>query len=82
MAFNEALDVIHDSKEAYVSEKTHILVQVVSYNSSSKKLQIKRENKSHGEWTFAKLGRLEPQEFIDLVPVAFELLEKHGLGGN
>jgi hypothetical protein len=79
MPFDETKDAVLDSQVAIADSKTRILAQVCSYDGGSKKLQLKRENFSKGDWTFAKLGRMTPNEFRELVPVALEVLERNGL---
>lgn len=82
MAFNEAKDRIIDSQVATEKAKTRVLAQLASYDGGPVKLQIKRENKTSDGWTFAKLGRMDPQEFMDFVPVAMDLMSRHGLLGG
>ncbi len=79
MAFDESKDRVIDSVVAIENEKTRIIAQICSYNGGQAKLQLKRETRSKDAWTFAKLGRMEGQEFREVVPVALELMEKHGL---
>lgn len=81
MAFDESKDVIIESAIGCAPPgcTTRILAQVCSYNGGKLKLQLKRENWSKGDWTFAKLGRMTAEEFRETVPTALELLEKHGL---
>ena len=53
--------------------KTRITVAVFSYNEGVPKVQISRENaNAAGEWTFAKLGRMNKEEVQKVLP----LLEK------
>lgn len=61
------------------SGSTRVKVGLYQYNGGAVKLGIGRENQSKGSWTFAKLGRMSPAEFSELVPVGLEMLERHGL---
>ena len=51
-------------------ERSRITVAVFSYNNGTPKLQISRENKTAaGEYTFAKLGRMNKEEVIAVMPL-------------
>ncbi len=63
MPFDEKLDSILDSRTVTSDDKTQVSVQLCQYNGGAVKVQLKRESKSKGEWTFAKLGRMTPAEF-------------------
>ncbi len=77
--FDESKDVVIDSALAVDDNSTRVLVQLCQYNGGATKIQIKRENRSRGDWTFAKLGRMTPAEFEAMVPVGLELMNKHNL---
>ena len=79
MPFDESKDVVLVSKVGIEGAKTRIVVQICSYDGGPKKIQLKRENRTTGDWKFAKLGRMTPQEFVEVMPVGLELLEGHGL---
>jgi hypothetical protein len=70
MAFDKNLDqnLFSEAKEF---ETTRITVGIFSYNGGEKKLQISRENRlqSTGEWTFAKLGRMNKDELEAIIPM-------------
>jgi hypothetical protein len=77
--FDESKDMVLESRTAIEREKTRILVQICSYNGGQAKLQLKRENRTADGWTFAKLGRMTAEEFNELVPIALELIDTHGV---
>ena len=79
MGFNESKDEVLDSRLAIEDERTRIIVQLCRYDRGEVKVQLKRENRTKEGWTFAKLGRMTPVEFVESMPVGLELLEKHGL---
>jgi len=73
MAFDKNLDKKLFSETADL-ETTRITVGIFSYNDGQWKLQMSRENLSNstGEWSFAKLGRMDAEE----VEVVFPLFVK------
>ena len=51
-------------------EKSRITVGVFSYNEGTPKLQLSRENKNvSGEYSFAKLGRMNKEEAKAVLPL-------------
>lgn len=75
MAFDPELDKNLFS-ESVDFEKTKITVGVFSYNESSPKLQLSRENKNaEGELNFAKLGRMTKEEAEKVLPLMQKALE-------
>ncbi|PIN86723.1 hypothetical protein COV19_03235 [Candidatus Woesearchaeota archaeon CG10_big_fil_rev_8_21_14_0_10_44_13] len=58
-------------------ETTRITVGVFAYNEGTPKLQVSRENlnKSTGEYTFAKLGRMLKEEAEKVIPVMQKALQ-------
>ncbi|MBS3113246.1 hypothetical protein J4418_04140 [Candidatus Woesearchaeota archaeon] len=51
-------------------EKSRITVGVFSYNDGTPKLQLSRENKNvSGEYSFAKLGRMNKEEAKAVLPL-------------
>lgn len=76
MAFDKNLDknLFSETKEF---EMTRITVGVFAYNNGTPKLQISRENRSQeGEWTFAKLGRMQKEEVEAVLPLIQKALPK------
>ncbi|MFT5388303.1 MAG: hypothetical protein ACI9E5_001439 [Candidatus Omnitrophota bacterium] len=75
MPYDKALDV--DSfKETKEWEETRITVGVFSYNEGAKKLQLSRENMgATGEWRFAKLGRMNKDEALEILPIMTKAVE-------
>lgn len=56
--------------ESVELERSRITVAVFSYNKGTPKLQISRENKSAaGEYSFAKLGRMNKEEVEKILPL-------------
>lgn len=56
--------------ESIEFERGRITVAVFSYNKGTPKLQISRENKSAaGEYSFAKLGRMNKEEVEKILPL-------------
>lgn len=54
-------------------ERSRITVAVFAYNNGTPKLQLGRENKNAaGEYTFNKLGRLNKEELIAIMPLMEE----------
>ena len=69
MAYDKNLDKKLFS-EVIEFEITRITVGVFSYNDGQKKMQLSRENRTQdGEWTFAKLGRLQKDEAEAVIPI-------------
>ena len=51
-------------------EKSRITVGIFSYNDGTPKLQLSRENKNvSGEYSFAKLGRMNKEEAKAVLPL-------------
>lgn len=51
-------------------ERSRITVAVFAYNNGTPKLQIGRENKNAaGEYSFAKLGRMNKEEVEAVLPL-------------
>jgi len=77
MAFDKNLD-----KELFLEsvefDGTRITVGVFSYNDGKPKLQLSRENlnQNSGEYTFAKLGRLQKEEAEAILPLMKKALER------
>lgn len=68
-AFDKSLDKELFS-ESIELEKSRIAVSVFTYNNGTPKLQISRETKSAaGEYSFAKLGRLNKEEVEKVMPL-------------
>ncbi len=75
MPYDKSLDaeIFKDVKEF---EETRITVGVFSYNGGEKKIQISRENKSaNEEWRFAKLGRMNKVELVEILPSLSKAVE-------
>lgn len=54
-------------------ERSRVTVAVFAYNNGTPKLQLGRENKNAaGEYTFTKLGRLNKEELIAILPLMEE----------
>lgn len=50
--------------------KSRITAAVFAYNNGTPKLQLSRENKSaEGEYSFAKLGRMNKEEVEKVLPL-------------
>lgn len=79
MPFEDSKDHVLESVVGIEGTTSRILVQIAQYNGGKKKLGLKRESRSGSGWSFSKLGRMEPREFIEIVPIALSLLDKHGL---
>ena len=66
--------------ESVEFERSKITVSVMSYNEGIPKVQISRENKrASGEYSFAKLGRMNQEEIKAVLPLitkAAEFLDK------
>jgi hypothetical protein len=76
MAFDKNLDKTLFSEEKEL-ETTRITVGVFSYNGGEKKLQVSRENRNqNGEWSFAKLGRMNFEEVEFVLPIMKKALEE------
>ena len=69
MAFDKSLDKeLFSEKKDF--ERSRITVAVFSYNEGRPKLQISRENKTAaGEYSFAKLGRMNKEEVEAVLPM-------------
>lgn len=75
MPYDSSLDQQSFSK-SWENETGKIVVSVHSYNNGAKKLQITRELKDkEGSPTFAKLGRLNKEEVIGILPIIQEALK-------
>jgi predicted transcriptional regulator len=75
MAYDSSLDEQLFSK-SFETETGRITVSVYSYNKSAKKVQIVRELKDkEGNLNFSKLGRLNKEELIRVMPLLQEALE-------
>lgn len=56
--------------EALELGKSRITVAVFAYNNGIPKLQLSRENKNaEGEYSFAKLGRMNKEEVEKVLPL-------------
>ena len=74
MPYNRDLDERLFSK-SWETETERLTVSIYSYNQGPKKLQITRENKDpHGDFRFAKLGRLNKEEVEAVIPLIQEAL--------
>jgi len=77
MAFDKNLD-----KELFLEsvefDGTRITVGAFSYFDGKPKLQLSRENlnQNSGEYTFAKLGRLQKEEAEAILPLMKKALER------
>jgi len=75
MPYDPNLDEKLFSKE-WETETERLSVCVYSYNQGTKKVQITRENRdAHGEYRFAKLGRLTKEELEGILPLIQETLQ-------
>jgi|TARA_Y100000310_G_scaffold339022_1_gene430373 hypothetical protein len=75
MAFDKNLDQEIFSETAKF-ETSRIKVGVYSYNEGEKKLQLSRENMNqNGEWSFAKVGRMDKEEAEAVLPLIKKALE-------
>lgn len=73
MPYEKELDVSLFSK-TWESLNTKLTVSVMCYNGGVKKIQISRMSKNvheqnNAEFKFAKLGRLTPEEFDNILPI-------------
>lgn len=76
MAFDKNLDKELFSEIAEF-DMTRITVGVFAYNNGTPKLQLARENRNaDGEWTFAKLGRMQKSEIEAVLPLIKKAMEK------
>ena len=67
--FDKSLDKELFSESAEM-ETSKITVAVFSYNEGTPKLQITRQNKNaSGEFTFTKLGRMNKEEVLAVLPL-------------
>lgn len=70
MAFDKSLDkeIFGETAEF---EMTRIRVSVFSYNNGQPKLQLSRENRNQesNEWVFSKLGRMNKDEVLAVLPL-------------
>ena len=74
MPYDSSLDEQLFSK-SWENETGKIVVSAHSYNNGAKKLQITRELKDkEGNPTFAKLGRLNKEEVLGILPIIQEAL--------
>ena len=75
MHYDSSLDECLYSK-AWENDAGKLSVNVYSYNSGPKKLQISRENRgSQGELRFAKLGRMTKEEIQALLPLIQDAIQ-------
>jgi len=59
--------------KTWESENSRLSVSIYSYNNGPKKLQLTRENKDReGNFKFTKLGRLNKEEVLALLPLIEE----------
>ncbi|MBF0384946.1 MAG: hypothetical protein HQL27_03650 [Candidatus Omnitrophica bacterium] len=64
-------------KEVKEFEDTRITVGVYSYNEGERKLQITREDRAaDGEWRFTKLGRMNKEEALEVLPLMKKAVEQ------
>ncbi|MCP4653259.1 MAG: hypothetical protein GY858_07745 [Candidatus Omnitrophica bacterium] len=76
MPYDRSLDESLFSK-SWEDENERLTVSVFSYNGGTKKLQISRENRdAQGEFRFAKLGRLQKDEVVQILPLIQEAVTK------
>lgn len=77
VGFDKSLD-----KELFGEEvsfdTTKIRVSVMSYNEGVKKLQISRENLNPetGDWRWSKLGRMNKEEVVAILPLIEKAVSK------
>ncbi|MFH1768260.1 MAG: hypothetical protein ABH858_03770 [Candidatus Omnitrophota bacterium] len=78
MPYDKSLDDCIFTK-AWEKGGQRLTVSVYSYNNGPKKLQITRENQdSHGEFRFAKLGRMAKEEVESILPLIQETISYLG----
>ncbi|MBU0979419.1 MAG: hypothetical protein KJ709_01315 [Nanoarchaeota archaeon] len=77
MAFDKSLDKELFSEQV-AFETTRITVAVFSYNDGTPKLQLSRENldPNSGEWRFSKVGRMDQEEVVAILPLMEKAKEK------
>lgn len=74
MPYDSSLDECLFQK-SWETDIQRLNVSVYSYNKGTKKLQITRETKdSHGDYRFAKMGRLTKEEVESILPLIEEAL--------